>query len=134
MKLAMIVCKAESPDNRVVKPHHLEWAIQFVNHYDNALVRAVRTQRISSQTDAGVKKAIELVKNARKYMGDKKFGSILATGAMPHSKLLKLMHVGAREFREIIDTAVDSGVLIKSNGAEFGYGTMDVYRVGETDD
>lgn len=134
MKLSMLVCKAEDPGNTVIKPHHLEWAITFVNHYDNNLVRAVRTNRVKSQTDTDIKKAIEFVRNAKKYVGDKKFGHILATGAMPHSKLLKLMHMGSKQFREVIETAIEAGVIIRSNGAEFGMGATDIYRVGEIDD
>jgi len=134
MKLSMIVCKAENADNKAVMPHHLEWAIQFVNHYDNALVRAVRTKRVTSQTDGDVKKVIEYVRHSRKYVGDKKFGHVLAAGAMPHSKLLKLMKMSAKHFKEVIDTAIESGVVMRAPGAEFGLGAMEVYRVGELDE
>lgn len=135
MKLGMIVCKAENPDNKVVMPHHLEWAIAFVNHYDNAMVRAVRTERVSTQTDANVKKVIEYIRNAKKYANDAKWGGVLVTGAMPHSKLLKLMKMSAKEFREVIETAVESGVVLRSPGIEFGLaGVHDVYRVGEIDE
>ncbi len=134
MKIAMVVCKAENPANKVVMPHHLEWSISFINHYDNALVRAVRKNRVNNQTDADVKKAIELVRNAKKYIGDKAFGHILATGAMPHSKLLKLMKMGSRQFNEVIETAVEAGILLRSTGTEFGLGAMSIYRVGQIDD
>lgn len=134
LKLSMIVCKAENPDNRAVMPHHLEWAIQFVEHYDTAMVRAVRTQRVSSQTDADIKKALGFVKNSRKYINDSRFATVLADGAMPHSKLLKLMKMSARQFGEVVDTAVACGILLKGPGAEYGFPGMDVYRVGDYDE
>lgn len=135
MKISMIVCKAENPDNKTVMPNHLEWAINFVHHYDSALVRAVRTERVASQTDANVKRAIEYIRNATKYTTDTKYAPALMTGAMPHSKLLKLMKMSARDFKEVMDTAVESGAVLKSPGSEFGLaGINDVYRVGELDE
>ena len=133
MKLAMIAAKAESPANTDVKAHHLEWAIQFVEHYDTALVRSVRKQRIESVVDGEIKRMIDLVKNSKKYVADKKYSHILSTGAMPHAKLLKLMKVSARVFADLIETAVTMQVILRAPGLEFGY-VGDVYRVGDTEE
>ncbi|MEY4376559.1 MAG: hypothetical protein RJB26_1109, partial [Pseudomonadota bacterium] len=133
LKLAMIVCKADNTANDTVMPVHLEWAINYIRHYDNALVRAVRQNRVESQTDSDLKRAVEYIRHAKKYSTDTKFGKACAEGAMPHSKLLKLMKMPARQFSELMATAVESGVLTKSPAAQFNAGGGDVYWLGEVD-
>lgn len=133
LKLAMIVCKAENPRNTEVLPIHMEWAISYVRHYDNAMVRAVRRNRIESQTDGDIKRVIEYIRHAKKYAGDTKYGQACVAGAMPHSKLLKLMKMPARQFNELMQTAVESGVLTKSPAAQFNAGGGDVYWLGDVD-
>lgn len=121
MRLAMIVAKASDPHARKVMPQHLEWAIQYVRHYDLDLIRAVRRERVSSQTDADIKKAIKYIKAAKKYAKDARFGHICAQGGMPHSKLLKLMAMSARAFSDLMETATQAGVLTKSPGVQWNY-------------
>jgi hypothetical protein len=133
LKLAMIAAKADDPGAREVKPHHLEWAIEYVRHYDNALVRAVRRNRVESVTDGDLKRAIEFIRHAKKYSKDARFGAACAAGAMPHSKLLKLMKMPAKQFAELMDTATESGVLTKSPAAQFNAGGSFVYWLGDTD-
>jgi hypothetical protein len=133
LKLSMIACKAENPANREILPHHLEWAIAYVRHYDNALIRAVRRNRIESQTDGDMKRAVEFIRHAKKYSGDTRFGAACSQGAMPHSKLLKLMKMQAKQFRDLMDTAVESGVLTKSPGVQFNAGAGDVYWLADVD-
>ncbi|CAB4154750.1 Prim_Pol domain containing protein [uncultured Caudovirales phage] len=133
LKLAMIAAKADDPGAREVKPTHFEWAIDYVRHYDNAMVRAVRRNRVESVTDADLKRAIEFIRHAKKYSGDARFGEACAAGAMPHSKLLKLMKMPARQFSELMDTATESGVLTKSPAAQFNAGGSFVYWLGDTD-
>ena len=72
-------------------------------------------------TDADIKRAIKYIKNAKKYAGDARFGPICAAGGMPHSKLLKLMAMSARQFTELVDTAAESGAVGKSPGKDFDY-------------
>lgn len=126
MRLAMIVAKATDPNGKKVMPAHLEWAIQYVRHYDLDLIRAVRRERVESQTDADIKKAIKFVKQAKKYGKDARFGTICLQGGMPHSKLLKLMAMSARQFKELMDTAVEAGAIARSPGVQWNY-AGDVY-------
>jgi hypothetical protein len=133
LKLAMIAAKADDPGARDVKAQHMEWAVAYVRHYDNAMVRAVRRHRIESQTDGELKRAIEFIRHAKKYSRDARFGAACAAGAMPHSKLLKLMKMPAKQFRDLMDTATESGVLTKSPAAQFNAGGGEVYWLGDVD-
>ena len=126
MRLAMIVAKASDPHARKVMPVHLEWAIQYVRHYDLELIRSVRRERVDSQTDADIKKALKYIKAAKKYSKDARFGTICAQGGMPHSKLLKLMAMSARQFKELMETATEAGVISKAPGVQWNY-AGDVY-------
>jgi hypothetical protein len=126
MRLAMIVAKSVDAKARKVMPVHLEWAIQYVRHYDLELIRAVRRERVENQTDADIKKAIKYIKAAKKYSKDARFGNICSQGGMPHSKLLKLMAMTARQFKELMDTAAESGAVGRSPGIDLGY-AGDVY-------
>lgn len=136
LRLAMIVCKAENPQNKQVKPAHLEWAIKYVRYYDFALVRAVRRHRFANQTDADLKRAVELVKNCKQYLKNpkhkEKWGKALDAGAMPHSLLLRLMHMKAADFDKLIDTAKEAGLLKWGPAPDLGAGT--VYFLGEAAD
>ena len=128
MRLAMIVAKASDPRATCVLAAHLEWAIKYVRHYDLDLVRAVRRERVASQMDGDIKRALKFIKSAPKYSTDKVFGPICSEGGMPHSKLLKLMAMSAKQFRETIETALESKVITKAPGVQWGYGG-DVYYV-----
>lgn len=130
LKLAMIAAKAENPRCKTVQPGHLNWAIQYVRHYDVALIRAVRRNRVESVTDADLKRAVEYIRNAKKYVTDTRYGKACSSGAMPHSKLLKLMKITAKQFEELMDTGIQAGVITKSPGEQFGLGAGVVYWVG----
>lgn len=120
MKLAMIACKAIDPNQREVQPEHLRWAVEYVRYYDMALIRSVRKERIASQTDGDIKRVIGYIKNAKKYAKDAKHGKVCEAGAMPHSKLLKLMSMPARQFRELMDTAREAGIISIQPGESLG--------------
>lgn len=130
MRLAMIVAKSVDANARRVMPIHLEWAIQYVRHYDLELIAAVKRERTESQTDADIKKAIKYIRAAKKYSKDARFGQICSQGGMPHSKLLKMMAMTGRAFKELMETATESGAVLCAPGLEFGY-AGNVYRVPE---
>ncbi|CAB4122655.1 Protein of unknown function DUF3987) [uncultured Caudovirales phage] len=136
LKLAMIVAKAMDIKAREVMPEHLQWAIEYVRYYDVALTRAVRRERIASQTDGDIKRAINFIRNARKYKDDKRYGRVCEAGGLPHSKLLKLMAMPAKQFKDLMDTAVEAGTLTRSEThvalSTFGY-AGEVYFMGEVD-
>jgi hypothetical protein len=96
------------------------------------LIRAVRKERIASQTDGDIKRAINFIKNAHKYRGDKRYGSVCENGCMPHAKLLKLMAMPSKQFTELMLTANEAGIISKTPGIEFNY-AGDVYKVLDAD-
>ena len=114
---------------------HLEWAISYVRHYDLSLVRAVRKNRIVSQIDTDMKKAVDYIRGARKYASDPKLAhlaGVLAAGAMPRQLLLKKMHMKASEFNAMIDTAIEAGIITRSPGVHLNY-AGDVYYCADQD-
>lgn len=136
LRLAMIAAKAVDPHAREVQREHLEWAVSYVRHYDMALVRAVRKNRVVSQFDSDIKKAVQYLKGAPQYATDPKlagWASILAGGGMPHQMLLKKMHMKASDFKAMIETAVESGLVLRSPaGSHPGYGG-EVYMAAENE-
>ncbi len=131
LKVAMVVAKAVDPMNREVGPDHLAWAIDYIRYYDMAMIRAVRRERVRSNTDGDIKRALTLIKNAAKYAKDARYGSVCAQGVMPHGKLLKLMAMPSKTFNELMTTAVEAMVIKKSPGIPFGYAAGDVYMPGD---
>lgn len=130
LRLAMIASKAVDTNATKVTRESIEWAISFVRHFDMSMIRAVRTNRIASQIDGDMKRAVGYVKHAKRYVGDKRYAKALAQGAMPRGKLLKLMKMKSRDFDQLIETALGSGVLKSSPGTMFGE-VLDVYFVGD---
>lgn len=115
MRLSMIVAKASRPQENNIRPEDVAWAIQYVRHYDYALIDSVKNKRTRSDMDALIKKMCRYIDAARTYSQDKRFGKILEQGAMPRSKLLALMRIDNRLFTSAIDTAVESGVIGQGN-------------------
>jgi hypothetical protein len=133
LRLSMIAAKARDVETTRVELQDLEWAIAYVKHYDMALIRSVRKNRIRSQTDADGKRALEYIKAAHSFAGEQKnprIAAVLAAGAMPHSLLLKKMHMKSREFTELMNTLVEAHIVMKSPGAHLHY-AGDVYIAGD---
>lgn len=131
LRLGMIAAKACNPDALKVGLDHLEWSISYVRHYDLAMIRAVRRNRISSQVDGDIKRLMGFIKGARKFATDPKlaqFTSILASGGLPHQLALKKMHMKATEFGALVSTATEAGLLMAAPGLEYGYAGQ-VYRI-----
>jgi len=133
MRVAMIVAKCVNINAKKVLPEHLEWAIQYVRHYDLDLIRAVMRERVQSTTDADIKRMVKFVAHTKKYAKDARFGSVCEQGAMPHSKLLKLMAMPAKAFQDLVDTAVETGAIARSPGVPFGNTAGFVYLLPSDD-
>lgn len=137
MRLAMICCKAESPDNKEIRPEHLEWAIAYVRHYDLAMVHSVRSNRSENEVDGQMNKVLEIIQSAKKMARVKvhaKIAHVLEAGAMPHSVLLRMMRMKAKDFTELMKTAVESGIVLKpvaiTAGIDYG---GEVYMVADAE-
>ena len=130
MKLAMIACKAESPANKMVEPRHMEWAIAYARKYDMAVVRSVKEERHENDFDEAIKKMVKIIRNVlREGTKDARFVAAVAQGVMPHALLMKKMKMLAKPFTELVNTAVESGEILASPGAAYGYGGGLVYLV-----
>lgn len=133
MRLAMIAAKARDVSTLRIEMQDIEWAIAYVRHHDIEMVRSVRKNRVRNQTDEDTKKAISYIKGAKSLLKDHKnanYAAVLAAGAMPHSLLLKRMHMKSREFTELMNTAVEAALVTKCPGAMFNY-AGDVYFASE---
>lgn len=131
LRLAMIAAKATHPGENVVRVDDLQWAIAYVRHYDLQLLESVRTKRTRGEIDAQLQRMTRYVGAARKYVDDKKYAVILAKGLMPHAKLLKLMKIDSKSMRNLVDTALESGIILRSPGVGDGY-PGDVYCLSGT--
>ena len=124
LRLSMIAAKSRDMHTLEIDVEDVLWAIQYVRHYDMALIRAVRKHRISSQVDGDIKKAVEYIKASKRLAGEKaneKFAHVLSRGFMPHQVLLRRMHMNKRQFEELIDTALTAGVIGRMGGEEMHY-------------
>lgn len=134
MRLSLIVTKARHSNATVITIDDLRWAYQYVRHYDMLLVDAVRKNRSANEYDALMRKAVDLIKGARKLASNPKllqFARVLADGAMPHKELLRRMHMKASEFNGMIETAVEAGLITRAPGVGLGYAGMVYYCVEE---
>lgn len=125
LRLAMIAAKATHPDDNIVRAADLQWAIAYVRHYDLQLLESVRTKRTRGDIDASIQRMVRYISAARNYK-DRKYAALLGKGFMPHAKLLKLMAVDSKSLRNLIETALETGVIGKSPGLGDGY-AGDVY-------
>lgn len=130
LRLAMIAAKAVDPNTTKIDRDSVEWSIDFVRHFDSNMTRAVMKNRVASQVDAELRKLVDYVRYASRYTSDRRFARALSSGAMPRAKLLKLMKMKSKDFDQLIETAVMSGLLRESTGVEFGEACK-VYYVGD---
>ena len=135
MRISMIVAKAIEPGAVRIRKEHVEWAINYVRHYDLALVHAVRKHRVAGVVDAGLRKLREYVACAKKLAGDPKlanFAGILAQGGMPRQLLVKKMRMKSRELDDLIRTAVDSGAISDTDGLPMDYAGRVYFALDES--
>ena len=109
MRLAMIVAKARDAAATQVEISDLKWSLEYIQHYDLAMVHAAGDKRTSNEYDADTKKVLEIIGKAQKYSADKKYTTALKAGYMPKGKLQKLMKRPPRKLAEIIDGLIDDG-------------------------
>lgn len=135
MRLSMVAAKALDPGSLVIPREALAWALNYVHHYDQALVLAVRKNRVSGPLDEYMRKMTDIIKGARKMADDPKlarFSEVLREGGVPHQLLLKRMRLSAREFGMLIETAHAAGVIHRPGiGKTPSYPAGEVYFMGD---
>ena len=133
MRLAMIVAKARDAYAKEISIADLQWAIEYIKHYDLALVKAARENRSVGEFDTDTKKVIELIKNAKRYTADKKYAAALKAGFMPRGKLQKLVKKPPKYLKDLVEAALDEGTIIKADlAAAIDYGLVgEMFRYAE---
>lgn len=118
MRVAMIVAKAVNHpgDNRIYAPA-VKWAIDYVEYNDLQTIHAVQTERGETLVERQIKKVMAFIARA-KTLNDKNemVMKVLATGGMPHNKLLRAMGLDSRTFAEVVKTAIEQGRICKMDG------------------
>ena len=134
MRVAMCACKADDPNHKAVLPEHFQWAIEYVRHYDYGLLRQVRAQRHVNQVDGDLKRMVDQIKNVKKLMANPKiasqFGRAIEAGGMPHSVLLRAMHMKAADFAKLVETATEIG-LVRTGPTPDLSGSTTLYFLGD---
>lgn len=116
IRVAMIAAKASNPPkDNIIRVEAAEWAIKWVRHYDLAAVKAIIEERSETLMQSLIKRAVRIIGAAKSYK-HKQFQHVLKLGGMPHSKLSKDMGLSLREFKAMIDTAIDQGYITKTDG------------------
>jgi hypothetical protein len=135
MRLSMIAAKARDARAREVTHQDMQWAMDYVRHYDMALVRAIARNHHANEFDGAVKKLVQYVLDAPKAKMPPKerhrLEEIFAAKAAPRSLILKRMHMPAREFTEVVSTAVEMGVISVQSGGPMGYAGDLIYVLEE---
>ena len=116
MRLALVVALARDIHARNVTVEDFRWAYQYVSFYDMAMVRAVIEESTENEHQANVKKVLDLLNRSKtlaRTERNKNWVKVLKFGAMPHSMLLKYMHMEKRRLDAVIETMVESGLIAK---------------------
>jgi len=129
MRLAMIVAKATDVHAKRVMPVHLEWSIQYVRHYDMALIDAVKRERTENDYDANLKRLLGFINGAKRYSKDARYGKAAALGGLARNKLLALMKgLNAKQVTDLVETARESDLISIQDGGKCNLGcACDVY-------
>jgi len=116
LRLALVVALARDIHARNVTVEDFRWAYQYVSFYDMAMVRAVIEESTENEHQANVKKVLDLLNRSKtlaRTERNKNWVKVLKFGAMPHSMLLKYMHMEKRRLDAVIETMVESGLIAK---------------------
>lgn len=111
MRLALIVAKTRNKNAKEVSRADLQWAIDYVQHYDLALVRAVREKRFENEHQMNANKVLDFIRRAKslaKTTKNKVYAELLREGAMPHSLLLQRMNMDSKKLADLVQTLVDA--------------------------
>ena len=117
LRLALIVALAKNVHARNVTLEDFQWAYQYVSYYDMAMVRSVVDEAMENEHQQNVRRVLDILKRA-KSMGrtekNKNWAKVLKEGGIPHSMLLKKMHMEKRHFDSLVDTMIDAGQIAKN--------------------
>jgi hypothetical protein len=124
LRVSMLTAKAtnKAGDNVIYAPA-AKWAIDYVYYNDMRTIDSMQVERSETLIEREIKKAVGFVARA-KTLSDKDPipSKVLAHGAMPRAKLMRNMKLSKTRFNEVIETAIEQGMLHKQQGLpEVGY-------------
>lgn len=130
LRISMIAAKARDVHARRVEIDDFRWACQYAMHYDMLLVGAIREERTENAHDAAMKRMVEIIGNARKYVSDKKFITATSQGGMPRGKLQALMKgLNSKQVSDLVETACEAGFITRCPGAAFNLACEVYFKV-----
>ncbi|RJG05987.1 DUF3987 domain-containing protein [Noviherbaspirillum cavernae] len=117
MRLSMIVAKAmNAPKDNQIRAEAADWAIKYVRHYDLQVIESVQVERSETIIEAQIKKLVGFIGRARNLEDKESDRRVLQKGGMPRSKLMRAMKMDKRTFDNVVDTAIEQGLISKTEG------------------
>lgn len=80
-----------------------QWAVGYVRHSVELMVRYVEENVADSKFDEQCKRAAGFIKKVKVYGTDRQFGAACKKGLMPRGKLTKLLKLPGRDVDQILD-------------------------------
>jgi len=123
VKVAGILAVGVDHDKPVVTMEQANWAIRLVRHCIQSFSLKLESQMSESVFDSYCKKALDLIKHADKYDGDKRWGHMVSIG-MPRGLLTKSMRIKSQIVDDIVIYLKETQEII-----EFEEDAITLYRV-----
>lgn len=117
MRVSMIIAKARDINAREISRDDLEWGIQYIRHYDMALVGSVQEKRFENEHQMHANKVLDFIRRAKslaKTTKNKTYAEFLRDGGMPHSLLLQRMNMESKRLLAIVETLIEADQITRS--------------------
>jgi hypothetical protein len=104
-------------DGWEVTGEHIAWSWAFVRQSIGVFNQSLEEDLHETPFSANVAKVLKIIRDAKKYAGDRAFASYCKQGYMPRGKLLKVMRIKTRELDDIImHLTASEQVAVKKEG------------------
>jgi len=121
-------------DGGMPKPVALGLALDEVHRQTGVRMLPDYEQHKHPSPNTIMAKMIRTIKRSRTFAKTEKnanWAKVLRMGYMPHSMLLKYMHLNIADLKLLIDKAVSDGVVTSTTGTEYGFNGIVYSMVGE---
>lgn len=106
-------------DGGIITKRHVEWAHGFVDWSVRGFNRKLSAQFGGSQFAKLVNKTLDIVSNAKKYSGDKRYGKACALGIMPAAKLGKLLCIQPKDKKALLEHLLETEQIREGTKGKF---------------
>ncbi|MCC8995965.1 MAG: DUF3987 domain-containing protein [Nitrosomonas sp.] len=89
-------------DGGIIKRGHVFWAWNYTTGSIKAFARKLDKDFVENPFQKQVVKALDFIKNVKKYSSDQQFGRYCGRGLMPRGKLTKLLKMKSRDVEDVI--------------------------------